>query len=286
MTNNNESQNKDSSNVNTNISVLPNIIGSTMPLLTQIYTDLASPSIKKIGQSLETVLDVAQTTLLPIKFWSEKKKITFEKNLEKYKEKLEKINESNIIDVTPEIGVPIIEKLTYTSNEELSELFTNLLAKTASSENVHLGHPGFIKIIESLSVDEARIVQYISTHYTNQKIETIPYINIRLKHKNKDGGTNLLQYLTGIEKEIELVYPDNIQLYLENLVSLGILENQNGRVLTSNQRYENVENKYQDLMKDIQEGLKTDELWDTFKIEKGFYSITKYANSFIKACVK
>ncbi|EOP35272.1 hypothetical protein IKI_05802 [Bacillus toyonensis] len=288
MTNNNDQQTKDSSGINANISVLPNVISSAMPLLTQIYNDLAAPGVKKIGQSLESVLDIAQTTLLPIKFWSEKKKITFQNNLEQYRKKIEKIDEEDIIDVSPEIGIPIIEKLTYTSNEELSKLFTNLLTKAASSQNVHLGHPGFIKIIESLSVDEAKIIQYFSNHVIGEGIDTIPHITLRAQKADKNGGADVYQYLSGIEYQTELIYPQNMQLYLDNLVSLGIIENHPNIPLADETRYEKVENKYDHLKEEIEQFMQEDKanLWESIETKQGYYLITNYGQTFIEACIK
>ena len=63
--------------------------------------------------------------------------------------------------MNPQIGVPIIEKLGYITNDEIADLFTNLLTKASSVDTVNLAHPSFVQLIERLSVDEARIIKYL-----------------------------------------------------------------------------------------------------------------------------
>jgi len=84
--------------------------------------------------------------LLPIKLLNEKFKLNFERNLDDYKKKLEAIPEEKICDVNPQIGTPIIEKLTYTTNEEIADLFTSFLTKASNTETVNQDHPSFCTI--------------------------------------------------------------------------------------------------------------------------------------------
>ncbi|MBO7095204.1 DUF4393 domain-containing protein [bacterium] len=51
--------------------------------------------------------------------------------------------------------------MSYYSNEILSNMFIELLAKSADKKNVNDVLPSYIKIIENLSEDEAFILEYI-----------------------------------------------------------------------------------------------------------------------------
>lgn len=53
-------------------------------VLGQIYTDLASPSVKAIGDALGTVFQYGTNFLLPLKLQNEKLKATFAHNLDIY----------------------------------------------------------------------------------------------------------------------------------------------------------------------------------------------------------
>ena len=148
------------------------IVKETPKILTTIYGDLAQPSIRKIGIALETVFEFSTSFLLPLKLQNEKFKLNFEKRLNEYKKKLDGISDEKIIEVNPQIGTPIIERLSYTTNDEIAKMFTNLLAKASSIDTVNLAHPSFIQLIERLSVDEAKLIQYLSL---DDKL-FIPYI--------------------------------------------------------------------------------------------------------------
>ncbi|TPF14046.1 hypothetical protein, partial [Priestia megaterium] len=105
-----------------NISLLPNIVTPFIPLMTQIYGDLASPSLKKMGSALESVLDSFVT--MPLEYLGKKRRINIERNFDMYRKKLENIEDGQIAEVPPELGVPIVQKLGYISSEEIADLFT------------------------------------------------------------------------------------------------------------------------------------------------------------------
>ena len=132
----------------------PNVLG-------QIYTDIASPAAKAIGAALGTVFEFSTSFLLPVKLLNEKFKANFTKRLSEYNEKLQQIPLERRCEVHPQIGTPIVERLTYTTTDEIADLFTTLLARASDSEHANLAHPSFIGIIEHLSTDEARIIKYL-----------------------------------------------------------------------------------------------------------------------------
>ena len=141
-------------------------------MLAQIYPGLAQPGVKKVGQTLETVLDLSNTILLPIRLINDKVRLVYSGNIKKYEQKLSQIDQTDIVAVPPEIGIPVIDKLTYYTNEELAELFINLLVTASSGKTVENAHPSYLKIIEQLSVDEARILRLFSKKWERQ--HTIP----------------------------------------------------------------------------------------------------------------
>ena len=93
-------------------------------VLGQFYQDLAQPSVKALGQALATVFELCPNSLLSLKLWTEKRKLNFAKRLNEYKDKLEQIPEEKRCEVDTQIGTPIVEKLTYTTNDEIADLFT------------------------------------------------------------------------------------------------------------------------------------------------------------------
>ncbi len=192
-------------------------------ILKDIYHDLAQPGVRKVGQALETTLDLANTILLPVKLINEKSRLIFTNNLDSYKEKLSKHDLSEITVVPPEIGIPILDKLTYYTNDELSNLFINLLLTSSLTESSNYSHPCYVKIIESLSPDEARILMHISKN----SISSIPFIYFIAKVKDEAKPNDYIRDMfikTGLEEKIDLIVPENINVYLENLISLSLVE--------------------------------------------------------------
>ncbi|WP_404330355.1 DUF4393 domain-containing protein [Mesobacillus maritimus] len=283
---NNTPANPSSNSNNVSVSILPDIISPITPILKEIYTDLASPAVKKVGMALETVMDFGYTMIFaPLQNVSEKRKLNLQKNMDQYKKKIETIDEHEIAQVPPELGVPILQKLTYIQNDDLVDLFTTLLASASSVKTCSLAHPGFINIINNLTPDEAKILKYLS----DNEIENLPFIIIQLQMQvhEKQGNEEFTSRLTGFDRmeELNLLFPQNDHLYFDNFMGLGLLDIPGTAYLSDEQKYKNLENTYQDMVEDI-ERIKDERVPSArINIKKGYYKRTFYADSFFKACI-
>lgn len=245
-------------------------------VLGQFYQDLAQPSVKAIGQALATVFELCPNSLLSLRLWTEKRKLNFAKRLNEYKEKLEQVPDDKRCEVDPQIGTPIVEKLTYTTNDEIADLFTTLLTNASSIDTVNRAHPAFVDIISRLSEDEARIIKHIKDE------NYIPFCEIR----GKKGETIKIieSHLTLIQYEISLQFPSNIGAYLSNLTSLGIIElNHDILIQINTTEYETMCDKYG--IENLKKGLIPDHFDDIFA-RRFFYSLTPFGKLFINACLK
>jgi hypothetical protein len=248
-------------------------------LLGQIYSDLAKPSVKKVGQSLGTVLDISNTILLPLKLINEKSKLIFQKNISKYEEKLSQLSDDKIITVPNEIGIPILDRLTYISNEEISDAFVNLLAKASSSDTINFAHPGFIPLIDRLAPDEAKLITYLHNK------DFIPFITYHIYEKGKEAFhvPEYAENLTGLELNCSLNFPQNIKIYLDNLVSIGVLRHETTYFKTDETIYKKLEETYADSYKKLVEE-HTAEKFKAPDLQKGYFDISDFGKLFIKAC--
>ena len=149
-------------------------------LIFDIYGDLLKPGVKQAGKALETIIGLGNTILWPITLGNERARIALERNLERYRSQLENLPEENIVAVPAEIGVPIAEKLSYVSDEELSSLYVNLLAKASTSATAKFAHPSFVNVINNLCPDEA---VYLKELY---KLSALPFIEVRQTIKHTD----------------------------------------------------------------------------------------------------
>jgi len=251
-------------------------------VLPMIYTDSAQPAMRKVGQALATVFEFSNTILLPLKLINDKARLNFQKHMDNYQKKLDSVESEKIIDVPPIIGTPIIDRLTYITDDEIAGLFINLLTKASSSDTINEAHPAFIHIIDRMSIDEARLIDHLSN------ITFLPFINVTLNSKEKVNEYEKLAWnLTGLEFDVELLCPKNIDTYLDNLSSLKIIESQGSIFKTNESFYKNLEGKYSKVIGDYNHAasLSTD-YNDTCEIQKGFYEITELGRSFIRACKK
>ncbi len=253
------------------------LIKQTPQILTTIYSDAAQPSVRKVGQALETVFEFSTSILLPVKLLNEKFKLNFERNLNNYKKKIEEIPDDKICDVNPQIGTPILEKLTYTTNEEIADLFTSLLSKASNIDTLNQAHPSFIQLIERLSVDEARLIKFL-----NGK-DFIPSISIKANIKGGNGFEILFRNATLLQFQVNLVFPQNINTYLDNLTCLGILDISHGFHKLDKMLYQPIADKYNVQQLDSQYKLKG---YENVEFDKCFYQITDYGKQFISAIQK
>ena len=76
--------------------------------------------------------------------------------------KLEKVSPELIEAPEPYIAVPAVQYISYCmNNEELRNMYANLLANSMNKVVKDGVHPGFVEIIKQLSPDEAKFLKYM-----------------------------------------------------------------------------------------------------------------------------
>lgn len=254
------------------------LVKASSNVLCQFYQDMAQPSVKAMGQALATVFELCPTSLLSLKLWTEKRKFNFAKRLNEYKEKLEQIPEDKRVEVDTQIGTPIIEKLTYTTNDEIADLFTTLLTNASNIDTVNRAHPAFVDIIGRLSEDEAKLIQYFQT------CKEIPYCSFRAISKSEKGGfTTIVDHATLLPFKVSLNFPQNILAYLSNLISLGILSDESGLYKIDDTEYIQICEKYG---LGSLKGQLVPNFFKDIELSKSYYKVTTFGALFISACAK
>ena len=246
-------------------------------LLKEIYGDLAQPGVRQVGKALETVLGLGNTILWPIALVNERSRIYLKKNLESYRERLESIPEEKIIPIAPEIGVPIAEKLAYVSDDKLSELYITLLAKASSSDTVSTAHPSFVNVINNLSPDEARLLQYF-LHYTYE----LPFMEARWVSPDTGAFASGGDLLLAPDYLAPLKFPTNAQAYISNLAGLGLLGIHHGLRDTREGVYDAIETHWKTKISKLNLNFPNEQL--LFKA--GVIDATAFGRLFIDTCHK
>lgn len=246
-------------------------------LLCEVYGDLAKPGVRQVGKALDTVLGLGNTILWPITLANEKSRMSLEKNLEAYRTKLEIVSEEKIVEVPPEVGVPIAEKLTYIRDQGLADLYVNLLAKASIIETANQAHPSFVNVINNLSPDEAKFIQYF--------VDLENLIFLAAKWVDKSTGIYNIagDLLLSPARTESLTFPENIAAYLSNLSGLGLIAIHHDRFTAGDDAFANydaLELYWKDALPSVNINYPEREL----VITRGVISSTEYGRLFFLAC--
>jgi hypothetical protein len=264
-----------------------------------LYEDAAKPSIRVVGKSLAQCVALFSR---PVGRMAE----IFEKNIHRYLDKLEGLKEDDIIEPNTRILVPILEKMRFTDEEKVADYYAEILATASKKEHSNKVMVTFIEILNRLSADEIKILEYINspsnqvslpqltqeeaTKYglnintkTINIMGSLPVIDVKNETVGQPGYFILKKNFNYLQEKIILNTSENIDFYIDNLISLGLIEKK------TNFRFAN-EKIYHCLEKHIAiETLKKQfETTPGFKIsfQKGRIDITDLGKKLLSLCSK
>ncbi|MBO7618021.1 MAG: DUF4393 domain-containing protein [Bacteroidales bacterium] len=191
----------------------------------EIYKDALQPAFRPIGEIMSFL---PRTVRLCLSGW-EKWLINGEESLKltakAIEEKVMKIPEEKIVEPEPYVAIPAIQQLSYCQdNEDLRDLYANLLVSSMNADTRWEVHPAYVDIIKQLSPDEARIINSVA----NFKHNFLPLLDVKATDKNslstQHGGHKLIvtNFTTVGFNVIE--HKENICKYVDNLVRLSLFE--------------------------------------------------------------
>jgi hypothetical protein len=257
-------------------------------ILTLAYKDLAQPGVKQVGKALSTVLGFGNTVLLPLKLLNEKAQLLFASHMEEYRKQLADIPEEKVLEVAPEIGVPIMDRLERTTNAKLSELYVNLLATASAEDTAALAHPRFILVIESITPDEAKILELLNT--TTPMLTYISALaeeqqDVENVFRERPVAT-VLAKTTELSNSDYLAIPSNALLYLNNLTALGLLTTEEKRMPAEGRSRELLYERHQPAIQEASKRFATANGLPFAHVvtTHGYFELTEFGRSFMQAC--
>jgi len=265
------------------------LINLNSKVLEKVYDDTLSPAAKKVGLALETALGLGNTVLLPIKLLNEKTHLLFKRHMDTFAQNLESIPEDKLIQAPPEIAVPILDKLTYTQNEDLAELYINLLTSASCELTMHKAHIAFVNIISNLTPDEIKIMNFI------HEIGRLPTMTTKIFDTAGEELIVKKERMTGMEISKNLIFKDNLVVYFNNLNGLGMLEHHfdsDSETFMYDEVFKVHESFVRKWTKDFLEiderqskddSLYSDNIYQ-IRTEKGYFNLTQYGYKFLEAC--
>lgn len=205
---------------------------SNAEMVKEVYSDVAKPVVQPAGEIAGLVPRAIKAALAPLEKWILQKEYNIAETKKLLEEKLKNVKPENIEQPEAHVAVPALQYLSYCmDNEELREMYANLLANSMNNVIKHGVHPGFVEIIKQLSPDEAKVMKYFSQH------QKVPTITVRYELSNS-GGIDVVRHFSNIGELVGCEQPLDINMYFDNLIRLGLLnESSNGATLTDKDLY-------------------------------------------------
>ena len=268
-----------------NNEIKANILDAAKGVVKDVYTDAVKPIAKNTGGFFGTLTGFfSKVVVYPLKKLNieyEQKAIAFERQMQ---EKYNNIPKEDRVEPQLHIVGPAMESLKYNiMDEDLSEMFSNLLVSNLDSKTQKFCTPAFIKIIEQLSPIDAKVYKEIVCDFQGCKIGVASIVFAQ-------NGTNK-RYVVNLPKlfltvELKSVNNYDLVLALENLQRLGLIELSFIEWWKDDERYETIKEKievkkYKVLLEN--EGIND---YDVTIQQKGILKISGFSNNFAKVCLR
>ena len=244
-----------------------------------VYNDAGKSIVKPTGELFGLVPRAIKAALAPVEKWVLQREYNLEATKKLLEEKLKDTPADLIESPEPHVAVPALQYISYCmNNNELRDMYANLLANSMNKVVKNGVHPSFVEIIKQLCPDEAKILRYISIH------PIIPTITIRVENI-KGEGFNLFKKFSNIGELVSCENPYEISQYFDNLLRLGILETPGGlSSLTHKDLYDVLKNHpYVRNFEIPKEYIKYG--FDVISLVESFLRLTDFGNAFCEVCL-
>ena len=180
-----------------------------------IYTDLAKPALQELGKGFAGIIKLALTPVSMTVWGYDRIADWLTSSLEM---KLKNVPQEEIVSPPISIVGPSIEAIKFLDEEnELRELFSQLIASSMTMATADKVHRSFVEIIKNISSDEAAILKHV-------------YLRVHIACTRVFLNDN-----RGVELELDFLFSELSEImdrYLErggfnnitNLLRLGLIE--------------------------------------------------------------
>lgn len=188
-------------------------------IVKQGYQDIGPTLVKPTATTLGLLPRAIRAVLSGLEKWVLQKEYSVAEIDKLLEIKLQKVGAENVVPPEAHIAVPALQYISYCmDNEELRDMYANLLASSMNKVVKNDVHPSYVEIIKQLCPDEAKILRHIA------KQNAIPLISLRYMQPDKDEGCIIVRHFSNVGYLVTAEFPDNIQQYLDNLSRLGLIE--------------------------------------------------------------
>ncbi len=258
------------------------IIETGKELAMKAYEDTAQPALKSTGELFELIPRAIRAMVSSLEIWTIKREFQVKAVTKLLEEKLKNLPPEQIVTPEAYIAVPALQSISYCmNNDELRDMYANLLASSMNKVMKDGVHPSYVEIIRQLCPDEAKILRYIALE------EEIPTISIH--YGDTSAYSVVVKDFSDVGFVTQCEQPNDIRKYLGNLVRLGLINIPDSSLsmsssLTDKQLYEELrKNSCLQSLLDNANIPKAEK--DKIKFIEGYASITDYGRGFCSICL-
>lgn len=208
-------------------------VGKIIPV-EKIYDDVMHPALSELGNKMQGLVRVALAPISALVWGYEKIAAYLDVEIPKYFEK-KRISKEKIQTPPVNIAVPAIEAMRYANKEILKQMYVDLLGASMNIDTTEYVHPSFVEIIKQLTPDEAKILKRLP-----KKGLCEPLVNIEIAKSDIDGRFVLHNNCGVLGYEAGCEFPDNISLYIDNLIRLSLVNIPETSYLVDEWRYKKI----------------------------------------------
>ena len=255
-------------------------VETTKEVAKEVYSDVGKPVAKPTGELLGLIPRAIKAALAPLEKWILQREYNVAETKKLLEEKLQAVPLDLIETPEPHIAIPAMQYISYCmDNEELRNMYANLLANSMNKVVKNGVHPGFVEIIKQLSPDEAKILKHMNITQNN-----LPTISLRYEKKD-GGGIYIMKNFSNIGELSGCENPYEVNKYFDNMVRLGLLENAGCLAsLTNKTLYEPLKNHTQIVSRATEQNAKAMG-YDKYTFEESFVCLTDFGKSFCSICL-
>lgn len=201
------------------------IIDKADGVLSEVYKDAISPIVKPVGDILSFLPRTVKLALSGWEKWLVNGEETIRLTAESVREKIQAIPEEKLVEPEPYVAIPAMQQLSYcVNNEELRDLYANLLVSSMNADKKWQVHPAFVDIIKQLTPDEAKILKILPDISTT----ILPIVDLVCVF-NQGEHTFISNFTTIGLSEID--NKELINAYYDNLRRLGLISIEDSRII-------------------------------------------------------
>lgn len=252
------------------------ILDQTKGVAVELYKDVVRPIAKPVGEILGFLPRSIKLALSGWEKWLINGEETIRLTADSVREKMQALPVEKLVAPEPYVAIPAMQQLSYcVNNEELRELYANLLVSSMNADKKWQVHPAFVDIIKQLTPDEAKFVRNLSPNVSQNNA----LIDARLENEKTGSGSTIISNFTNVGLD-KVDLPENICSYIDNLERLKLIQIPPTMYLTNKDLYQPLINHplmVNSLPEHLPDGVKIGYKYKTF-------CLTNFGVEFIKIC--